>query len=83
MPTIPVEALSFTFNDDWLVSKYDEWSFYLHRLKRIRANVLQKLKQLVKPIDAHPLVVETSRMASLAWTVTSRKLPATETSSDR
>ena len=44
------------------------------------AKVLQKLRQLVKPIDAHPLVVETSRMASLAWTVTSRALPATETS---
>jgi hypothetical protein len=34
------------------------------------ANVLMKLKQLVKPIDPHPLVVETSRMASLTWTVT-------------
>jgi hypothetical protein len=34
------------------------------------ANVLMKLKQLIKPIDAHPQVVETNRMAALAWTVT-------------
>lgn len=34
------------------------------------ANVLMKLKTLVRPIDAHPLVVEMNRMHSLSWTVT-------------
>lgn len=33
------------------------------------ANVLLKLKQLLKPVDAHPLVAEMSRMNGLAWTV--------------
>jgi len=168
MSTIAVGALSFTFDDDWQVSKYDDWSFYRKRFQRVRsevkaidilaiasdrttwfievkdyrrhprtkpinladevahkvfdtlaallpagvngdvhsetaiakaalngralrvvlhleqpathsklfpraidpANVLMKLKQLVKPIDPHPLVVETSHMASLTWTVT-------------
>lgn len=180
MPAIPVEALSFTFGDDWLASKYDDWSFYHLRFKRIRneikavdilaiapdrttwfievkdyrrhqrtkpidlaaevahkvfdtlaallparvngdvseetaiaeaalggrtlrivlhleqpathsklfpraidpANVLMKLKQLMKPIDPHPLVVEMNRMGALAWTVTSRALPVVPTSSD-
>jgi hypothetical protein len=35
------------------------------------ANVLMKLRQLVKAIDPHPLVVETHQMASLSWSVTS------------
>lgn len=33
------------------------------------ATVQQKLKQLLKAIDAHPLVVETGRMRGLPWTV--------------
>ena len=33
------------------------------------ANVQQRLKQLVKPIDPHPLVLEASRMQGVAWTV--------------
>ncbi len=33
------------------------------------SNIQQKLRQLVKPIDAHPLVVEKSRMNGLPWTV--------------
>lgn len=167
MPKIPVEALSFTFGDDWLASKYDDWSFYRNRFQKIRnnvkavdllaiapdrtawlievkdyrrhprtkpldvanevahkvfdtlaallpalvngdvaeettiakaalradrlrvvlhleqpathsklfpraidpANVLMKLKTLIRSIDAHPLVVEMNRMHSLAWTV--------------
>jgi hypothetical protein len=32
-------------------------------------NVQMKLRQLLKPIDAHPLVVEMQRMHGLAWTV--------------
>jgi len=168
MPRIPVEALSFTFDDDWLASKYDDWSFYHNRFRKIRdqvkaidllaidpdrtawlievkdyrrhprtkpidlaeevahkvvdtlaallparlngdvaeetavakaalhagrlrvvlhleqpathsklfpraidpANVLMKLKTLIRSIDPHPLVVEMNRMGSLAWTVT-------------
>jgi hypothetical protein len=35
------------------------------------ANVELKLKQLLKPIDAHPKVVETGEMRGLAWTVVS------------
>jgi len=34
------------------------------------ANVLMKLRQLVKAVDPHPRVVETSRMSSLEWSVT-------------
>lgn len=33
------------------------------------ADVLQKLKQKIKPIDAHPIVCETTRMGTLPWTV--------------
>jgi hypothetical protein len=39
MPTISVGALSFTFDDDWQASKYDDWSFYRHRFQRIRNEV--------------------------------------------
>ena len=35
------------------------------------ADVQQKLKQLVKPIDAHPRVVELQNMAQVPWTATS------------
>lgn len=34
------------------------------------AALKMKLKSLVKPFDAHPLVVERARMAGLAWSVT-------------
>jgi len=34
------------------------------------ANVLMKLKTIIRSIDPHPLVVEMNRMGSLAWTVT-------------
>lgn len=34
------------------------------------ANVLQTMRRLLKPIDAHPIVAETTRMGSLAWSVT-------------
>lgn len=33
------------------------------------ANVTQRLKQLIKAIDPHPLVVEKSHMQGLPWTV--------------
>jgi hypothetical protein len=33
------------------------------------ANVRQRLKQLIKAIDPHPLVIETGRMNGVAWTV--------------
>ena len=36
-----------------------------------RADVQQKLKQLVKPIDAHPRVVELRDMAHVPWTAAS------------
>lgn len=34
------------------------------------ADVMQALRRLLKPIDAHPFVAETTRMGSLAWRVT-------------
>jgi hypothetical protein len=34
------------------------------------AHVLQTLRRLLKPIDAHPIVAETTRMGTLAWSVT-------------
>lgn len=34
------------------------------------AAVLQRLKQLIKPIDPHPRVVEKASMAGIPWTVT-------------
>lgn len=33
------------------------------------ANIHQKLKQLIKAIDPHPLVLESARMEGVAWTV--------------
>lgn len=33
------------------------------------ADVQMKMRQQLKPIDAHPLVVETSQMRGLGWTV--------------
>ena len=33
------------------------------------ADVKQKLRSLLKPIDAHPIVSEINRMGKLAWTV--------------
>jgi len=33
------------------------------------AALLMKLKKLVKPVDAHPLIVERARMHGLAWSV--------------
>lgn len=35
------------------------------------ADIQQKLKQLVKPIDAHPCVVELQNMAHVPWTAES------------
>ena len=35
------------------------------------ANVLQRLKQLIKGVDPHPLVLDTSRMRNVAWSVES------------
>jgi hypothetical protein len=32
------------------------------------AKVRQKLRQQIKPIDAHPIVCETTRMGTLPWT---------------
>lgn len=34
------------------------------------ANVQMKLRQTLKPVDAHPLVTESGRMHGLAWAVT-------------
>lgn len=34
------------------------------------ADVQQALRRLLKPVDAHPFVAETSRMGSLGWQVT-------------
>lgn len=33
------------------------------------ADIQQKLKQLLKPVDAHPFVAEMTKMGSLAWSV--------------
>lgn len=39
--------------------------------RRIRpADVLQRLKQLVRAVDPHPIVAETRNMQNLPWTVT-------------
>lgn len=35
------------------------------------SNVQLKLRTLIKPIDPHPIVVESTKMQSLSWTVTS------------
>ena len=42
----------------------------LYRSAISRANVLQRLRQLVKPIDPHPLVVDLNGSQNLPWTVT-------------
>lgn len=36
-----------------------------------RADVWQRLRRCVKPIDPHPVVVESAEMGSLSWTVRS------------
>lgn len=36
------------------------------------ANVQKKLKQLLKPVDAHPLVLEMGRTGGMAWGVADR-----------
>ena len=33
------------------------------------AQIQQKLKQLIKAVDPHPLVLESARMRCVAWTV--------------
>ncbi len=35
-----------------------------------RADLQQKLRQILKPIDAHPWVLQKSKMGTAAWTVT-------------
>jgi hypothetical protein len=35
MQTYPVDGLNFDFPDNWVVGKYDDWSFYRHRFMRI------------------------------------------------
>jgi len=40
-----------------------------------RANVLQRLKQLVKSIDPRPLVLDTNNLANVNWTVTQLGIP--------
>ncbi len=47
------------------------------------ANVLQRLKQLIKPIDPHPLVLEMSRMNGVAWSVQAAASPSGEESAAR
>jgi hypothetical protein len=39
------------------------------------AKVKQRLKQLLKAVDAHPKVLEKARMAGVAWTVTEKGVP--------
>ena len=41
----------------------------LHRNPINPANVLQRLKQLIKAIDPHPLVIDMRRLSSIAWSV--------------
>lgn len=39
MQDLVVDGLTFSFPDDWPVSKYDEWSFYRNRWIKIRDGV--------------------------------------------
>ena len=36
------------------------------------ASVKQKLRQLIRPVDSHPLVIEIGRMQNVEWEATSR-----------
>jgi hypothetical protein len=36
-----------------------------------RSIIQQKIKQLIKPIDAHPIVLESTQMSGVAWSVRS------------
>lgn len=45
MQTHPVDGLNFEFPDDWIVGRYDDWSFYHNRFKRI-SNGLKALDLL-------------------------------------
>lgn len=40
-----------------------------------KANILQRLKQLVKAIDAHPLVVDLDELGGVNWTITQIGVP--------
>jgi hypothetical protein len=39
MPRINVDGLLFTFRDQWVATKYDEWTFYRNRWSRMWNNI--------------------------------------------
>lgn len=43
------------------------------------SNIQLKLRTLIKPIDPHPVVVESTKMRSLSWTVASKQSPKNST----
>ena len=82
MPSLQEGELTFDFPDEGSdVAKYDEWSFFRNQFQKVcgrararvadSADLEQKLKQLLKPIDPHPRVVDRqSPHPSMRWTVT-------------
>lgn len=39
MQTFDVDGISFQFDDDWQVSKYDEWAFYKNQFSKIKSGI--------------------------------------------
>ncbi len=58
MQTFKVDGLTFSFvDDDWRVSKYDDWSFYQNRWKQMR-NAIKAIDLLVCTSDGTTWFVE-------------------------
>jgi hypothetical protein len=52
-----VDGLTFTFPDDWQVSKYDEWSYYRNQFGRMR-NSIRAVDLVAKAPDRTVWLVE-------------------------
>lgn len=70
---IQVGGLTFDFPATWSVLHLEQPAKASKLFPRVfdLADVQQKLRQLIKPLDPHPLVVDMDRLGSVAWTVRS------------
>lgn len=69
MQAFAVDGLTFTFPDDWNVSKYDDWSFYRNQVARVSG---------IKALDL--LAIDSDRTAWLIEVKDYRRNPRTKPS---
>jgi len=84
MQSLTEGQLTFSFPNGLQTAKLDDWSFYRNQFLHLeqpsnpsklfpraidRADVLQRLKQLVRSVDPHPQVLEIAHAGSLPWSV--------------